>query len=141
MIRLQNFLKMSSRRICETSWRLFEDVLKTSWRCLEDVLKTYGQDEYIVLDQDVFWRHMINKNIFVFIKTSWRRLLKMKTKDVFKTASRRVHQDECLRGRHQKGVSDVLLMFLFSTLSRFHKLFWCFCCWLWTSKYWPRLSL
>ena len=71
---------MSSRCICETSWRRFEDVLKmswqdvlkmswrrledvlktswrsygkTSWRRLEDVLKAYGQDKYIGLDQDV----------------------------------------------------------------------------------------
>ena len=29
---------------------------------------------------------------------SWRRLLKTKTKDVFKTSSRRLHQDECLLG-------------------------------------------
>ena len=96
MIRLQNVLKMSSRRICKTSWRRFEDVLKmswrglenvlkTSWKRLEDVLKTNGQEEYIGLDQDVLktsWRRMINKNIFVFIKMSWRRL----------------HQDECLLG-------------------------------------------
>ena len=35
--------------------------MKTSWRCLENVLKTS-------------WRHMTKTNIFVFIKTSWRRL-------------------------------------------------------------------
>ena len=52
---------------------------------LEDVLKTYYQDEYVRLDQDV-------------LKMSWRRLLKTKTKDVFKTSSRRLHQDECLLG-------------------------------------------
>ena len=49
MIRLENVLKMSPRRICETSWRRFKDVLRTTWRCLEDIwktLKTYGQDEY-----------------------------------------------------------------------------------------------
>ena len=32
------------------------------------------------------------------MKTSWKRLLKTKTKDVFKTSSRRRHQDECLLG-------------------------------------------
>ena len=49
-----------------------QDVLKTSWRCLEDifvrrleeVLKTYEQDEYIGLDQDVFWRRLTKENIF-----------------------------------------------------------------------------
>ena len=115
MIRLQNVLKMSSRRICETSWRRFEDVLarrledvlKTSWKRLEDVLKTSWKRLEDVLKtswrrlkdiwprqiywswprrlEDVFWRRMINKNIFVFIKTSWRRLLKMKTKDVLRS--------------------------------------------------------
>ena len=62
--RLEDVLKMSWRRFCKMSWRRLEnvlkmswqDVLKTSWRSLENVLKTYGQDEYIRLDQDVFWR-------------------------------------------------------------------------------------
>ena len=127
MIRLQNVLKMSSRRICETSWRRFEDVLKTSWRRLEDdfarrlenVLKTswrrYSKTSWRHLEEVlktswrcledvwirriywswprrleyVFWRSMINKNIFLFIKTYWRRLSKTKTKDVFKTSSSR----------------------------------------------------
>ena len=110
-------MKKSWRYLCKTSWRCLENVfarrleavLKRSWRCLEDALnlswkrfedvwKTYGQDEYIGLDQDVFWRHMTKANIFVLIKTSWRRLLKTKTKDVFKTSSWRLHQDECLMG-------------------------------------------
>ena len=73
---LEDFLKMS--------WRRLENVLKTPWRYLEDVftrrlegvLKTHDQDDYIDLDQDV-------------LKTSWRCLLKTKTKDVFKTSSSR----------------------------------------------------
>ena len=92
MIRLQNVLKMSSRRICETSWIRFEDVLKTSWKRLEVALGTYGQDEYIGLDQDVLktssedvWLIRI---LFVFIKTSWRRL-----EDVFWRRRRRRLQD------------------------------------------------
>ena len=124
MILLQNVLKMSSRRICETSWRRFEDVLKTSWqdvlkmswrrfcktswRRLENVLKTswrrIAKTNILVLTktswrrlEDVFWRRMINKNIFVFIKTSWRRL-----EDVFwrrrRNTSLRRLQDECLLG-------------------------------------------
>ena len=78
---LEDVLKTSWRRFGNRSWRrlenvwktLWQHVLKASWRRLENVLKTYGQDEYIGLDQDVFWRRMIN-DIFVFIKTSWRRL-------------------------------------------------------------------
>ena len=89
MIRLQNFLKMSSRRICDMSWRRFEDVLKTSWRglenvlktswkCLEDVLKTFWQGvlktSWRCMDKTnilvLTWRRMINKDIFLFIKTS-----------------------------------------------------------------------
>ena len=72
----QNVLKTSSKRledVLKMSWRRF---CKTSWKHLEDILKTYGQDEYIGLDQDV-------------LKTSWRCLLKMKTKDPFKTSSSR----------------------------------------------------
>ena len=83
MIRLQNILKASLQDVLKTFWRrLEEDVLKTSWRCLEDVFarrledvfKTYGQDKYIGLDQDVFWRRKAKANILVLIKTSWRRL-------------------------------------------------------------------
>ena len=84
----------------KTSWRLLEDVLKTllqdvlktSWKRLEEVLKTYGQDEYIGLDQDVFWRRKAKANIFVLIKTS------SEDED-----ERRLHQDECLLGRAQHG--------------------------------------
>ena len=102
--RRQNVLKIYWRHFCKTSWRRFqdvlashpEDVLKTFWKCFQDALITYDQDQYIGLDQDVsrhledvFLRRMIKVNIFVLIKTAWRRLLKMKTKDVFKTFSSR----------------------------------------------------
>ena len=111
--RLQNVLNKSWRcleDVLKTSWRRLEDVLKTSWKRLEDVLKTYDQDEYIGLDQDVLktsWRRLLKTyELGEYIrldqdvsKTSWRRPLKTKTKDVFKTSSRRLHQDECLLGR------------------------------------------
>ena len=95
-ISLQDVLKMSERRlqnVLKTSLRCFEELLKASrrrlnkmsWKCLEDVLKTYGQDEYIGIE-NVFWRRKAKANIF----------LKKKTKDVFKTSSMRLHQDECL---------------------------------------------
>ena len=73
MIYLQNVLKMSSRRICETSWRRFEDVLKTSWKRLEDVLKTSWRRLENVLKTS--WRRMDKTNILVLTKTSWRRWL------------------------------------------------------------------
>ena len=99
MIRLQNILKaslqdvlkMSWRRFCKTSWRRLEnvlktswqDVLKTSWKRLEDVLKTYSQDEYIGLNQDVFWSRMTKANIFVLIKTSSEDEDERRLQDVF----------------------------------------------------------
>ena len=83
--RLEDVFARRLEDILKTSW---QDVLKTSWKRLEDVLKTYSQDEYIGLDQDVFWRRKAKANIFV-LKTSWRRLLKTKTKEVFKTSSSR----------------------------------------------------
>ena len=95
-------MKTSWRYFCKRSWRRLENALKTF---LQDVLKTYSHDKYTGLDQDVLkksWRRLrrsITKaNIFVLIKTSWWRLLKTKTKDVFKTSSKRLHQEECLVG-------------------------------------------
>ena len=90
--RLEDILPRRLEGVLKMSWGRFQNVLKTSWKCLEnifprrleDVLKTYDQDEYIGLDQDIFWRHMTKANIFVLIKTSWRRLLKPNTKDVLK---------------------------------------------------------
>ena len=102
--RLEDVLKMFLQDVLKTFWRRLEDVLKTSRRCLEDVLKTYDQDDYIGLDQDVLktfsedvWVRRIRLDQDVF-KTSWRRLLRTKTKDVFKTSLRRLHQGECLLG-------------------------------------------
>ena len=51
----------------------------------EDVKPYVLLGKHIRLDEDV-------------LKTSWRLLSKTKTKDVFKTSSRRLHQDECLLG-------------------------------------------
>ena len=85
----QDVLKMSLGRledVFKTSSRRLEDVLKTF---LQDVLKTYGQDEYIGLDQDVFWRRMTKANIFVLIKTSPEVEDKRRLQDVFKTSSSR----------------------------------------------------
>ena len=112
MIRFENVLKISLQEVLKASWRRLEDVLKTF---LQDVLKTSWQD---VLKTS--WRHLEDawpKRIYWswprrfedVLKTSsedvrlrrtyssWsRRLPKTKTKDVFKTSSRRLHQDECL---------------------------------------------
>ena len=82
MIRLQNVLKMSSRRICETFWRRFEDVLKTSWKRVSKAsLKTYGQDDYIGLDQDVLKTSSENVWLIRIYSSSLRRL-----EDVLKTS-------------------------------------------------------
>ena len=75
MIRLENVLKTSSKR-------LLEDVLKTSWRRLEDVWP-----------RQVYWSW--SRRLLDILKTSsegvwvkriysswWRRLLKTKTKDI-----------------------------------------------------------
>ena len=36
--------------------------------------------------------------------------------------------------KHQSDVAEVLLVSLLLTLNKFHTLFWCFLCWLWTSN-------
>ena len=86
--RLEDVLKSIWRRLGKRLWRRLKDILKASWRRLEDVwprhyvgldqgvLKTCELGEYIDIDLDV-------------LKTSWRRLLKTKRKDVLKTRSSR----------------------------------------------------
>ena len=84
-LRLQNVLKMPSRRICETdvlktSW---QDILKMSWRRLEDVFKTSRG-----CHQDVFARRLedvLNTSWRCLGKTSWRCL-----EDVSKTSWKRL---------------------------------------------------
>ena len=111
MIRLENVLKTSLQDVLKTSWRWLEDVFqdvlkmfwrrlqnvlkmswrrfcKKSWRRLENVLKTYGQNGYIGLDQDVLKTSSEDVKLRRTY-SSWRRLLKTKTKDVFKTSSSR----------------------------------------------------
>ena len=85
---LEDVLKMTWRSFYNTSWRRLEEVLKTSWRRLENVLKTYDQNEYIGLDQDVFWRRISIANMFV-LKTSSEDEDKRRFQDVFKTSSSR----------------------------------------------------
>ena len=110
MIRLENVSKISLQDVLKMSSRRLEDVFKKSWRCLagvfarrlEDALKTswrhLGKTPWRRLDdvlkmssEDAWLRH-----IFVLIKTSWKRLLKTKTREVFKTFSKCLHQEECL---------------------------------------------
>ena len=104
--RLEDVLKISWRRFCTTFWRRLEDVLKTPWRCLQNVLKTflqdvsktYSQDEYIGLDQDILKTSSEDVRLRQTYSPWWRRLLKTKTKNIFKTSSRHLYQDECLLG-------------------------------------------
>ena len=117
--RPKNVLKMSWRRFCKTSWRRLENVLKTSW---QDVLKTSWRRLENVLKTS--WRRMAKTKILVLTKTSsedvwvrriyssWsRRLLKTKTKDVFKTYSSRqmfagVHLFNCYLASPRPTLSD-----------------------------------
>ena len=93
------FKTFSNIYVLKASWRRLG---KASWRRLEDVFKTYDQDEYIGLGQNVLktscegaWARRIY--------SSWSRLLLMtRTKDIFKTSSRSLYQDECLLDRESE---------------------------------------
>ena len=98
---LQIVLKMSWRRLCKTFWRHLWNDLKTTWRRMAKMkifalIKTFWKRL-----QEIFWRRMAKTNIRLdrdVLKTSSekedeRRLLKKKTKEVFKTSSRRLHLD------------------------------------------------
>ena len=52
-------------------------------------MKTHDQDEYIGLDQDIFWRRVTHANIFALIKMSWRRLKDVFGRWSYKTSSTR----------------------------------------------------
>ena len=80
---LEDILKTPWRYLKDVFARYLEEVLKKSWRRLEKVLKTS-------------WGRMTKTSIL--IKTSWRRLLKAKTKDILKTSWRHFCQDKCLLG-------------------------------------------
>ena len=41
----------------------------------------------------------------------------------------------CSKSKIETSVNDVGFLSLLLTLNRFHTLFWCFYCWLWTSKF------
>ena len=92
MIRLENVLKMSWRHLSKTSWRWFEDVFKTSWRYLQNVFKTSSkrlEDVYKYIRLEDVLKKSSGDVWLRWMHTSWlwRRLLKTKTYDVFKTYS------------------------------------------------------
>ena len=124
-LRLQNVLKMPSRRICETSWRRLG---KTSWRCLEDALKTSSkrlEDVIKMYLQDVlktFWTRLEDvlarrledvlktsrRRLENVLKTSWRRMDKTNILVLTKTSWRRILKTKtknvfkaCSRRLHQ----------------------------------------
>ena len=78
----QDVLKTSWKRLEDVLARRYEDVLKTSWRRLEEIWRRRVYWSWPRRFEDVFWRRKTKANIFVLMKTSWRRL----------------HQDECLLG-------------------------------------------
>ena len=82
---LENILNTSWRLLRQTSWRYLQNVLKTSWRRTAET----NMLVLITTSSEDVWVRRLN--------SSWSRcLLKRKTKDVFKTSSRRLYQDECL---------------------------------------------
>ena len=83
--RNQNFAS-TSKNLLKNRNRTFPAVLYFTWKP-ETAYNTLWMiaGECIRLDQDI-------------LKTSWRFPLKTKTKDVFKSSSRRLHQDRCLLG-------------------------------------------
>ena len=101
--RLEDVFAGSLEDVLKTSWSRLQNVLKTPWRGLEDVLKTYGQDKYVGLDQGVLKTSSEDGRLRRTYSSWSRRLLKTKTKDVFKTSSRRLHQVECLLGTISKS--------------------------------------
>ena len=119
--RLEDVLKMSSRRFCKTPWRRFEDilarrpesVLKTPWRRFEDVLKVSWRrlEDVLKMFRRCLWprwtRPMAKTNILVLktssedvwlrqIYSSWSRRLE----DVFKTSS---------EGEDERNLQDVFM--------------------------------
>ena len=102
--RLEEVLNTSWKCLSKTSWRRLQDILKTflqdvwktSWRRFEDILARRLEDALKTSSEDVYGKYIwLDENV---LKTSWRHPLKTKTKDVFKTSWRRLHQDECLLG-------------------------------------------
>ena len=119
----------SSQSVLKTCWRI---VNKTnfSWVIrLEDVVTRpiYLQRYVLKMSwtrlEDAFWRPITKANIFVLMKTYWRRLLKAKAKNVFKTSSprRMFCWDVCLR-----TVKSSFLRYVFTAKSfkRFHIPIW-----------------
>ena len=95
--------------VLKKSWRYFS---KTSRRCLEDVLARCLEDVLARCLEGAFTTSL------VLIKTSWRRLLKTKKKDVFNTSLRRLHQDECLLGLSFFKVTNLIPKFFCFFLKR-----------------------
>ena len=99
-----------------------------SWRCLEDVLKTYDKGKHIHFYQDV-------------LETSWRGLLKTKTKCIFKTSVFQISNWVSLRVRPRSWYSTLFaIALIWSSVSSLHGLIPSMRrhAWRW---YWWRLSI
>ena len=68
-----------------------------------------------------FWKFICKQNIWKIYQFS----LKISSQHLLGQSQQR---------KYQNDVNNVILMSLLLTLNKFHKLFWCFHCWLWSSK-------
>ena len=89
-------------------WRRLQNVLRTSWRCPEDVFKRRLENVLKTSSEDVWLRWTYSywlRRLEDVLKT----LYEGETKDVFKSCSRRLDQDECLLGGKSWCVSNCTL--------------------------------
>ena len=86
-------LKTSWKRLEDIFERRLEDVLKMSWRCFEEILRRLAKTSWRRLE-DLWSRRRPRRLNQDELKTSWKLLLKTKTKDIFKTCL----EDKCLLG-------------------------------------------
>ena len=92
----------------------------------------------------IFWHYLQNETIFCVFLLYFIVLRSFDSENIPKNEWK-VHMFKSLywffgaleipvRGCFSKDVMDVVLLSLLLTLNRLHTLFWCFHCWVWTSK-------
>ena len=99
----RRFCKTFSRGLSKTSWTCLEDVLKMPWSRLENVLKTSWRRLEDVWPRQIYWswsRRLVRtceSGEYIHLDQD---VLKTKMKDVFKTSSKSLHQDEYFLGSY-----------------------------------------